>query len=75
MVSEEQLFAKFVNEYHKDEAIEIMLDPLLYIYYRDSTEFAAYKLRYHWDALFLSVCKLFGIDKICRRLSKWIKSI
>ena len=75
MKPEEELFADFVNEYHKEEEIDIMLDPLLYIYYRDSIEFAAYKMRYHCDTLFMSTCKSFMIDKICRRLSKWIKSI
>lgn len=45
MKPEEELFADFINEYHSDEAMEIATDPLLYIYYRDSTEFACYQVR------------------------------
>lgn len=72
MKPEEELFADFINEYHSDEAMEIVTDPLLYIYYRDSSDFAAYKLRYHCNVLFLSVCKLFRIDKICKVVSRWL---
>lgn len=72
MKPEEELFADFINEYHSDEAMEIATDPLLYIYYMDSFDFAAYKLRYHCNILFLSLCKLFRIDKICKVVSRWL---
>lgn len=72
MKPEEELFADFINKYHSDEAMAIVTDPLLYIYYRDSSDFAAYKLRYHCNVLFLSVCKLFRIDKICKVVSRWL---
>lgn len=73
MKTEEELLADFINEYHSDEAMDIATDPLLYIYWRDSTEFAAYRLHYHCNIMFLSVCKLFRIDKICKVISRWLK--
>lgn len=73
-MSEEKIFAKFITECHGDESIDIMLDPLLYIYYRDSIEFAVYKLHYYRNILFLSICKLLRIDKICEVIAKWTKS-
>ena len=70
MKSEEELLADFINEYHSNEAMEISTDPLLYIYYRDSGEFASYRLRYYKHELFIDICKMLRIDKLCRLLSK-----
>lgn len=70
MKTEEELFADFINEYHSDEAMEIASDPLLYIYYRDSVGFDSYRLRYYGHELFMDVCKMLRIDKLCRLLSK-----
>lgn len=74
MKTEEELFADFINEYHSDEAMEIATEPLLYIYYRDSVEFASYRLRYQGNVLFMDICKNLRIDKLidklCRLLSK-----
>lgn len=70
MKPEEELFADFINEYHSDEAMEIATDPLLYIYYRDSVEFASYRLRHHGRELFMDICKMLKIDKLYRLLSK-----
>lgn len=72
-MTEEELFADFINEYHSDEAMEIANDPLLYIYYRDSVEFASYRLRYHGNELLMDICESLRIDKLCRLLSKEIE--
>ena len=45
MKTEEELFADFINEHHSHEAMEIASDPFLYIYWRNSSDFACYKVR------------------------------
>lgn len=70
MKTEEELFADFINEYHSDEAMEIATEPLLYIYYRDSVEFASYRLRYHGHELYMEICKTLRIDQLCDKLCR-----
>ena len=77
MKPEEELFADFVNEYHSDEAMEIATDPLLYIYWRDSTEFACYRarcamldLKHAIDVVFKNSVLLNGCAKFINNISR-----
>ena len=75
MKPEEELFADFVNEYHSDEAMEIATDPLLYIYYRDSTEFACYKFRHAFFDLIHTIDAIFKISVLLNGCVKFINKV
>ena len=75
MKTEEELFIDFINEYHSHDAMDIASDPLLYIYWWDSTDFACYKFRCAVldlrDALFAT----FKVNTIMNALIKVLNKI
>lgn len=75
MKSDEELFADFINEYHSDEAMEIATNPLLYIYYRDSTEFACYQVRHAMLDLKRAIDVVFKISILLNGCVRFINKI
>lgn len=75
MKPEEELFADFVNEYHSDEAMDIATDPLLYIYWRDSTEFACYQVRQAMLDLIHTIDIIFKISVLLNGCVRFINKI
>ena len=64
-MDEGEIFREFCEKTNKE-----INDPLEYIYWRDSTEFQSYLLRWHWNRLIEVICVSFGIDK----LMSWIST-
>ena len=64
-MDEGEIFREFCEKTNKE-----INDPLEYIYWRDSTEFQRYLLRWYWNRLIEVICVSFGIDK----LMSWIST-
>ena len=75
MKTEKELFADFINEYHSNEAMEIATNPLLYIYWRDSTEFACYQVRHAMLDLKHTIDVIFKISVLLNGCVKFINNI
>ena len=75
MKTEEELFADFINEYHSNEAMEIVSDPLRYIYWRNSSDFASYKIRHAMIDLRDMIRDMFKICAILNALKKVLNKI
>ena len=63
-MDEGEIFRVFCEETNKE-----INDPLEYIYWRDSTEFQSYLLRWHWNKLIEAICVSFRIDKLISWIS------
>ena len=63
-MDEGEIFREFCEKTNKE-----INDPLEYIYWRDSTEFQCYLLRWYWNKLIESIRVSLRIDKLIDWLS------
>lgn len=64
-MDEGEIFREFCEKTNKE-----INDPLEYIYWRDSTEFQSYLLRWHWNRLIEQIALFLRLDK----LEQWISN-